>query len=129
MNYESVKKTLKIFTFIFSVAAVFSLGVGFDKMHNYVSADSYREEPHNAYVGGDAYNYIINGTYAGAYFSLSAGFLVSSTLCFLGGYIIEALEDADRKRKDSNDELIKAIKDSNISKSPEQLFDNRLPEL
>lgn len=32
----------------------------------------------NAYVGGDAYNYIINGTYATAFFVLTAMFVLAA---------------------------------------------------
>ncbi|MGV2622786.1 UNVERIFIED_CONTAM: hypothetical protein N8J90_16425 [Halobacillus marinus] len=37
----------------------------------------------NAYVGADAYNLIINGTYATAFFVLAAGFLIVAGLFFL----------------------------------------------
>lgn len=44
------------------------LCLGFYKMYCYSNTDySYV----NAYVGGDCYNYIINGTYAIAYFVLA----------------------------------------------------------
>jgi hypothetical protein len=39
----------------------------------------------NAYVGGDAYNYIINGTYATAFFVLSMGFTVTGTIFLIAG--------------------------------------------
>lgn len=42
----------------------------------------------NAYVGGDAYNYIINGTYFTGYMSISAGCLVSATICFVAGFCL-----------------------------------------
>ena len=43
---------------------------GYDKITNYYNSD-YSMLNKNAYVGGDAYNYIINGTYAAAYFVLA----------------------------------------------------------
>lgn len=57
---------------------VFTLYKGFDKMLNYDSGDYYPYKYVNAYVGGDAYNYIINGTYATAYFVLTAMFVLAS---------------------------------------------------
>ena len=44
-------------------------------MTNYHNSD-YRQV--NAYVGGDAYNYIINGTYATAFFVLTAMFVLAA---------------------------------------------------
>lgn len=65
---------------LFCLAAVFIIlfGImtykGYDKITNYYNSD-YSMLNKNAYVGGDAYNYIINGTYAAAYFVLAAGSL------------------------------------------------------
>ncbi len=56
---------------LFCLAAVFIIlfGImtykGYDKITNYYNSD-YSMLNKNAYVGGDAYNYIINGTYAAA---------------------------------------------------------------
>ena len=51
---------------------------GIDKMINYNSGEFYPYETVNAYVGGDVYNYIINGAYANAFFVLTAMFILSS---------------------------------------------------
>lgn len=56
----------------------FTLYKGFDKMFRYDFGDSYPHKYVNAYVGGDAYNYIINGTYATAYFVLTAMFVLAA---------------------------------------------------
>lgn len=71
MNNEgnSVWKVLSVISFIGSVVFMY---LGFDKMTNYSSGDIYPYELHNAYVGGDAYNYIINGNYATAFFVLAS---------------------------------------------------------
>ena len=67
---------------IWSVLAGCSLGCSFwtlykgiDKMTNYRNTD-YKQV--NAYVGGDAYNYIINGNYATAFFVLTAMFVLAA---------------------------------------------------
>lgn len=62
-----------IFSFLLSVASLF---MGFYKMYVYDLGEHYPYEPKNAYVGGDAYNYIINGTYSTAFFVLATGLLV-----------------------------------------------------
>lgn len=55
---------------------------GFDKKDNYLSSVT------NAYVGGDAYNYIINGTYFSGYMAMGSGILVSGVGLLCTGLII-----------------------------------------
>ena len=55
--------------------SIFTLWKGIDKMTNYYNGDFYSK---NAYVGGDAYNYIINGNYATAFFVLTAMFVLAA---------------------------------------------------
>ena len=56
----------------------FTFYKGLDKMFRYDSGDSYPHKYVNAYVGGDAYNYIINGTYETAFFVLTAMFVLAA---------------------------------------------------
>lgn len=58
---------------IMFVIALFPFYKGYDKMTNYSSSDTYYSLNKNVYVGGDAYNYIINGEYATAFFILAVG--------------------------------------------------------
>ncbi len=67
---------------IWSTLASCSLGCSFwtlykgiDKMTNYHNSDYVQE---NAYVGGDAYNYIINSNYTTAFFVLTAMFVLAA---------------------------------------------------
>lgn len=62
------------------VSSIVALGMGFYKMFVYKSSESIYGEKTNAYVGGDAYNYIINGTYATGYFVLFGALLISGLL-------------------------------------------------
>ena len=70
-----MKNTASKFTVWCWLAAASFLGgcitlyKGIDKMTNYYNSE-YSSRLVNAYVGGDAYNYIINGTYATAFFVL-----------------------------------------------------------
>lgn len=62
-------------------ASLISLYKGFHKMLAYANSDSILDEPVNAYVGGDAYNYIINSNFTTAFFVLAlifafAGFVI-----------------------------------------------------
>ena len=82
------KNTKKLFTgiaVIFYLMSIVMLYKGYDKMTNYYNSEYYSSISVNAYVGGDAYNYIINGTYATAIFVLSAGFMITGTLFLLNG--------------------------------------------
>lgn len=64
-----------------AVIAVIPLLIGFYKLFAYDSGEFYPYESVNAYVGGDAYNFIINANYASAYFIL-AGTLILSAIGF-----------------------------------------------
>ena len=90
-------KSLKIVYIIaicFYIASGFMIYKGYDKMTNYRNSESYSYWNENAYVGGDAYNYIINGNYATGFFVLSMGFLLSGTVCLAASAIIKSLPDS-----------------------------------
>ena len=64
---------------------IFFMYKGFDVKNNYTNLEDYSLYE-NAYVGGDAYNYIINGTYFIGYMVLSIGFyLIGLILILFGG--------------------------------------------
>lgn len=60
------------------MCGAFTLLMGLNKLLRYESGESYPYEAVNAYVGGDAYNYIINGNYATAYFVLTMMFVLAA---------------------------------------------------
>ena len=71
MKKSNVWKVLSGISFFVSLI---SLYMGFDKIYSYDNGELYPYTYHNAYVGGDAYNYIINGNYATAFFVLTLTF-------------------------------------------------------
>lgn len=81
-RYEAISK-LKTTSVIFIIIGVIMLGIGFCKIWFYENPgsryefdslyDDDDEESINAYVGGDAYNFIINGTYFTAFSVLGTG--------------------------------------------------------
>lgn len=82
---------MRIFLYLFGtinyLAALVFMAIGYDKYANY---DNYEDGllsdmSVNAYVGGDAYNFIINGTYMTAFFALAVAFYLAGTLFFLAG--------------------------------------------
>ena len=105
----NMKNYLKMFLFCLAIVFVILFGVvtykGYDKLTNYYNSE-FGVLNKNAYVGGDAYNYIINGTYATAYFVLAAGFLISGIVCMTGGFIIIVIEENNKRNgAETNSEL------------------------
>lgn len=90
-----------------SVAFIISaivLGLGLDKMFNYDSGEYYPYEYHNAYVGGDAYNYIINGNYATGFFVLTAMFALMG-IGFIVLYYLSKMADGQSKLLSTNQNI------------------------
>ena len=80
---------------------VFTLFKGIDKMTNYYNSENYPSLNENAYVGGDAYNYIINGNYATAFFVLTTMFVLAAIGLMILHYVsqnrIETLPQVAQK--------------------------------
>ena len=74
----------------------------YDKYANYFNSETFYARNRNAYVGGDAYNYIINGTYFTAfavYASASAlmgliSLVSGGFMVIFGGYLAQKEESA-----------------------------------
>lgn len=66
------------------LCSCYTLFKGIDKLTNYENTDY---SSINAYVGGDAYNYIINGTHATAYFVLTTMFVLAAIGLLIVHYI------------------------------------------
>ena len=88
-------KVFKVFAVIFFIVAAVMAYKGYDKIVNYENSDNYFSDNHNAYVGGDAYNYIINGNYATGYFVLCVGFMLAGISCIGIGSIVAAIVDKE----------------------------------
>ena len=78
MKRADAARRLKVLCVICSIIGIVMVGMGFYKYLVY--ANSKYGSNVNAYVGGDAYNYIINGTYFIAYAVLGMGFFVIATI-------------------------------------------------
>lgn len=115
MKKSGVAKALFIIAVCFYIVSAVMLYKGYDKMTNYRNSESLYVENINAYVGGDAYNYIINGNYATGFFVLSVGFLLTGTICVGTGLIIKCIPDNISSS---------TIKEANIESK-----DDELPEL
>ena len=84
---------LEIYSFVAGISyflSVIFIGLGFHKMFAYNNPDGRIGEAVNAYVGGDAYNYIINANYATAYFALAVFCAVIGMTAVLGYLAIKS---------------------------------------
>lgn len=71
------------------IGMLISISIGFHKMFVYANPESSYLESKNVYVGGDAYNYIINSNLSTAWFVLAGVFSIIG----LSLMISERLED------------------------------------
>lgn len=85
------------------VLGVFNLATGHDKIANYYNSENYSSLNENAYVGGDAYNYIINGTYFTGYAVKGMGYLIISTICGVSALYLFISKEGGVSRKDKTD--------------------------
>ena len=86
----------KVLSGISFAGSAITLWFGFDKMLNYVNDEHFWADPHNMYVGGDAYNYIINGNYATGFFVLTA-MLALMGVGFIALYYLSKMCDGQEK--------------------------------
>lgn len=90
MREKSTSKKISVWSVLSACSlgcSFFTLHKGIDKMTNYYNSENYPSLNVNAYVGGDAYNYIINGTYATAFFVLTAMFVLAAIGLMILHYI------------------------------------------
>ncbi|WP_314346003.1 hypothetical protein [Haemophilus parahaemolyticus] len=75
---------LMLFGWLCYIGAVISIGYGLSKIMMYKNFGSDLSSLNvNAYVGGDGYNYIINGTYATTFCVLAAALAIIGSTCFI----------------------------------------------
>ena len=79
------KSNLNVLAIISGALGLIFWGIGFYKCFVYDSGEY--GVPINAYVGGDAYNFIINGTYFTAY-AVIGGILILSSVILYGFSVI-----------------------------------------
>lgn len=96
MNALETKKIWKILSGTSFIISIVALMYGFDKMFNYSNGEAPPYEYHNAYVGGDAYNYIINSNYATSFFVLATMFALMG-IGFIVLYYLSKMADEQSK--------------------------------
>ena len=92
-----MRSFLKIIATLTFLAGTFFLFIGNDKKNNYNNPEYSWQDSTNAYVGGDAYNYIINSGYFTGYNVLGIGCYILSVLGLTGDAILGRLDDHNIK--------------------------------
>jgi hypothetical protein len=77
---------------LFYINFAIMLYLGIDRLIHYYHSDNFSDLDKYAYVGGDAYNYIINSNVLIGYFVLATASLIVGTLFIATGAIIKAIE-------------------------------------
>ena len=83
-NHQIIWNILSGIMFVISAIMIY---IGHDKLTNYYSSTTYSSLNKNAYVGGDAYNYIINGTHATSFFVLATMSAIIAVSFIIIGYL------------------------------------------
>lgn len=108
MERRKAIKWMKGLCISFAIIGMIFIWKGFDKILNYSNPDSeysFSKEYENSYVGGDAYNYIINGTYFTGYAVLGAGSLIISAISGIVGAVISIKSEEELKKEEQLPEL------------------------
>lgn len=117
---KGIWKGLSTVAFIISAIV---LGLGLDKMFFYDSGEYYPYEYHNAYVGGDAYNYIINSNYATGFFVLATMFALMG-IGFIVLYYLSKMANGQSKLFPAGQNI-----EQGIHKLEEKMQENSAPAL
>ena len=100
---EGIRKGIVAFSCILLLVSAVCFWKGFDYKNNYYQNEHYSSLDKYAYVGGDAYNYIINGTYF-------TGFMVLGSSAALGVIMLICIS-LNLRSKDRQMDGLKAIYD------------------
>ncbi len=93
------RKSIKMILYILCICFAITAGVFFSKANNvknvYYNSESYYGLNKNVYVGGDAYNYIINGTYFVGYSVIASASALGSLIAFCTGSVVSIMIKED----------------------------------
>lgn len=106
-------KAFNVVAIVLLIVGLISIGIAFDKKNNYVNSEYSFVDKVNVYVGGDAYNYIINSNYFTGYIVLGTASCLASIILFSTSALItsknnqcdvnlnvEVNEDVKEEKKD-----------------------------
>lgn len=99
MTISIIKRIFYGICIVAFLAMLFFGYEAYDKKNNYYNSEYSTFLNENAYVGGDAYNYIINAEYFAGYSSLCGSCAIIATVSFGCGALLEIAE----KKRNSYD--------------------------
>ena len=107
---EKIVKKLNAVAVVALCIALILGGIALYKITAYENSEYSWGNRTNAYVGGDAYNYIINGTYFSGLSSLSGAFFVCSCISYsiglyIKGSLAEKAFESNKEHIDDTDEI------------------------
>lgn len=97
MTKKKLMQSMFLIAGILLILAIACIYMAFNKMFNYKNNETYQYKSVNAYVGGDAYNYIINANYFSGYASLGGCLIISSAI-----YTITGIKQMEIKEKSNH---------------------------
>lgn len=107
MSMSTIKRIFYGICIVAVIALLFFGYQAYDKKNNYYNSEYMVELNQNAYVGGDAYNYIINAGYFVGYSSLCGACAIVATIAFGCASLLEMTE----KKKDMYSERCEELKE------------------
>ena len=94
LEEKAMKTFLVLIGLLAIIASAFFFYQAYDKYTNYYNSEVLTSLQKNAYVGGDAYNYIINGTYFTGFSVLGVGSLLLGMLCIGIAYLSSQMKES-----------------------------------
>lgn len=92
-------KPVKMILYVLCICLAIIACIFFSKANNvknvYYNSENYSSLNKNAYVGGDAYNYIINGTYFTGYSVIASASALGSLIAFCTASIVSVIIKED----------------------------------
>lgn len=95
---ESIKSGFIICAIVCAAVACMSFYKAYNVKNVYRNSDTYYSSNKNAYVGGDAYNYIINGTYFTGYMALGSACTIGSII-LMSGSVYVSIKKMERTKE------------------------------
>lgn len=94
---SKIKAGFVVCSIVCGIIACIFFYKGYNVKNVYRNSDTYYSSNRNAYVGGDAYNYIINGTYFAGYMALGSACMVSCIFLGAGAAYI-SIKEMEREK-------------------------------
>lgn len=85
---KNIRKMLLICMIVCFIVSIIFFAKSYDVKNEYYNSDVFTSLNKNAYVGGDAYNYIINGTYFTGYSIIASNVLLGGILLLCSTIVV-----------------------------------------